>query len=99
MGESLSPHPTPTSDQWANGLQGKDTKTLIGYLKVPQINPQVISRHVGLVVAVDRDGVDVVCVRIGKHSSWGGLHHQVHGSQDGHLGYERGTVLRTESFQ
>lgn len=78
------------------GLEGKDTKTLIGYLKVPQINPQVISRHVGLVVAVDGYGVDVVCVRIGKHSSWGGLHHQVHGSQDGHLGYERGTVLRTD---
>lgn len=68
------------------GSQGKDTKTLIGYLKVPQINPQVISRHVGLVVAVDRYGVDVVRVRIGKHSSWGGLHHQVHRSQDGHLG-------------
>lgn len=76
---------------------GKDTKTLIGYFKVPEVNPQVISWHVGLIVAVDWYRVDVICVCVGKYSSRGGLHHQVHGSQDRHLGWKRNKSLQNQS--
>lgn len=63
----------------------KDTKTLICDFKVPQVYPQVVRRHVGLVVAVDGDGVDVVGMSIGKHPPGGGLHHQVHGPEHRYL--------------
>lgn len=63
----------------------KDTETLIRDFKVPQVYPQVVCRHVGLVVAVDGYGVDVVCVSVGEHPPGSSLHHQVHGPEHGHL--------------
>lgn len=46
---------------------------------MPQINPQVICRQIGFTVTVDGDGVDMVSVCVGKHSSGAGFNHQVHG--------------------
>jgi len=63
----------------------KDTETLICDFKVPQVYPQVVCRHVGLVVTVDGDGVDVVGMSVGEHPAGGGLHHQVHGPEHGYL--------------
>ena len=57
----------------------EDTKAAVSDLQVPEVDAKVIGRQVGLTVAVDRDGVDVVGVRVSKHSSGAGLHHQVHG--------------------
>lgn len=57
----------------------KDTEAAVGDVQVPEVDPQVIGWHVGLVVGVDRDGVDVVGVGVGKHSPGAHLHHQVHG--------------------
>lgn len=80
---------TAPGSRGAQGRHGvhtpKDTEALICDLKVPEVYPQVVGRHVGLVVAVDGYGVDVVRVRVGKHPAGGGLHHQVHGPQHRHL--------------
>lgn len=57
----------------------KDTEAAVGDVQVPEVDPQVISRHVGLVVGVDGDGVDVVGVGVGEHSPRTHLHHQVRG--------------------
>lgn len=60
----------------------KDTEAAVRDVQVPEVDPQVIRRHVGLVVGVDRDGVDMVGVGVGEHSARTHLHHQVHGLQD-----------------
>lgn len=57
----------------------KDTEAAVRDVQVPEVDPQVIGRHVGLVVGVDGDGVDVVGVGVGEHSPRTHLHHQVHG--------------------
>lgn len=63
----------------------KDTEAAVGDVQMPEVDPQVISRHVGLIVGVDGDGVDVVGVGVGKHSPRAHLHHQVHWHQHRHL--------------
>lgn len=65
---------------------------MIRDFKIPQVYPEVVRGHVGLVVAVDGDGVDVVGVCVGKHPPRSGLHHQVHGPQHGHLQGEEQSV-------
>ncbi len=66
-------------------MSRKDTEASVCDLQVPQVDPQVIGGHKCFIVAVDRDGVDVVCVRIGKHSPRCGINHEVHGPQHWHL--------------
>ncbi len=63
----------------------KDTEAAVGDVQMPEVNPQVISWHVGLIVGVDGDGVDVVCVGVGEYSPGAHLHHQVHRLQHRHL--------------
>lgn len=67
----------------------KDTEAAVRDVQVPEVDPQVIRRHVGLVVRVDGDGVDVVGVGVGEHSPRTHLHHQVHGLQDWDLEKQR----------
>lgn len=63
----------------------QDAEAAIGDLQVPQVDAKVVGRQVRLVVAVDRDGVDVVSVGVGKNAAGTRLHHQVHGSEHRHL--------------
>lgn len=63
----------------------KDTEAAISDVQMPEVDPQVIGWHVGLVVGVDRDGVDVVGVGVGEHSPRAHFHHQVHWLQHRHL--------------
>lgn len=49
---------------------------------MPQVNSQVISRQVRLTVAVNTDGVDVICMCVSKNTAWGRLHQQIHRPQD-----------------
>lgn len=63
----------------------KDTEAAVRDVQVPEVDPQVVRWHVGLVIRVDRDGVDVVGVGIGEHPPRANLHHQVHGLQHRHL--------------
>lgn len=69
---------------------GKDTEAPVGDGQVPEVDAQVICRHVRLTVAVDGDGVDVVGVAIGEDPPRAHLHHQVHGLQHWHLWKRRG---------
>lgn len=64
---------------------------------MPEVDPKVVSRHVGLVVRVDGDGVDVVGVGVGEHSAWAHLHHQVHRFQHGHLGNGRSVDKKADN--
>lgn len=73
-------------------LPTKDTEAAVGDVQVPEVDPQVIGWHVGLVVGVDRDGVDVVGVGVGEHSPGAHLHHQVHGLQHRNLENSSQTV-------
>lgn len=66
-------------------VSGKDTEAAVGDLQVPQVHPEVVSRDERLEVGVDRDGVDVVGVRIAENASGRCLNHQVHGLQHWHL--------------
>lgn len=67
---------------WLHGFKKtKDTEAAISDLQIPEVNAQVICRQVSLTVTVDWDGVDMVGVSIGKHSSRAGFHHQVHGPE------------------
>lgn len=52
-------------------LDSKDTETLICSLNVPEVDAQIISRQVRLLVTVNRDGVDVVRMSIRVHFSTG----------------------------
>lgn len=53
----------------------KDTEAAVGDVQMPEVYPQVIGGHVGLMVRVDRDGVDVIGVGVGKHPPRAHLHH------------------------
>lgn len=49
---------------------------------MPQVNSQVIGRQERLTVAVNTDGVDVICMCVSKNTAWGRLHQQIHRPQD-----------------
>lgn len=69
-----------------SALISEDTEAAVGDVQMPEVDPQVIGWHVGLVVGVDGDGVDVVGVGVGEHSARAHLHHEVHRLQHRHLG-------------
>lgn len=52
---------------------------------MPHVDTEVVSRQVGLPITVDRDGVDMVSVPVGEHSSGANLYHQIRGFQHRHL--------------
>ena len=79
--------------QTAHSGFSEDTETPVGDLQVPQVDSQIVCGHVGLVVAVDGDGVDVVGVCVGEHPPRSSLHHQVHGPQHGDL-WQLGVMQR-----
>lgn len=60
----------------------EDTEATVSDVEMPQVNSQVISRQVRLTVAVDTDGVDVICMCISKNTPWGRLHQEIHRPQD-----------------
>lgn len=66
-------------------LELKDTEAAVCDVQVPHIDAEVISGQVGLPIAVDRDGVDMVSVSVGEHSSGADLYHQIRGLQHRHL--------------
>lgn len=68
-----------------SALISEDTEAAVGDVQMPEVDPQVIGWHVGLVVGVDGDGVDVVGVGVGEHSARAHLHHEVHRLQHRHL--------------
>lgn len=61
---------------------------------MPHIDAEVVGRQVGLPVAVDRDGVDVVGVSIGEDSPGANLDHQVRGFQHRHLGRQDWRIIK-----
>lgn len=63
----------------------KDTKTLIGYLEMPEVDPEVIRAEVCLLITVDAYTVYVIGVRIGEYSPRRCLHHQLHWLYGWHL--------------
>lgn len=63
----------------------EDTEAAVRDAQVPHIDAEVISRQVRLPVTVDWDGVDMVGVTIGEHSSGTDLYHQICRFQHGHL--------------
>lgn len=79
------PVETPPPRATAEATAGKDTEAPVSDGQVPEVDAQVVCRHVRLAVAVDGDGVDVVGVAIGEDPPWAHLHHQIHGLQHGHL--------------
>lgn len=46
------------------------TETLIAYIQVPQVDPQIVGRNIGFLIRVDRDGVYVICMGIGVYFTW-----------------------------
>lgn len=58
-------------------MNGKDTEAAVCDIQMPHINAKVISRQVGFPIAVDGDGIDVVCVAVCKHPPGTNLHHQI----------------------
>lgn len=54
-------------------LDINNVKTLILYVEVPEVDTQIIAADECLPIAVDRDAINVICVRIGvcaaRHSS------------------------------
>ena len=59
----------------------------IGYIihepKSSACLPQIIGGQVRFPVRINRNGVDVVGVCVGKDAPWRSLNHQLHGAQDG----------------
>lgn len=53
------------------------TEALIADLHIPQVDTQIICRHVSLPVTVDRYRVDVIRVGIAEHASRRGGGHRV----------------------
>ena len=62
----------------------QDTEALVCSLQVPKVQSEVIGREVRAVVAVDRDGVDVVGVCVGEHPPGHGLNGDIILHFDGH---------------
>lgn len=65
---------------------------------MPHIDAEVVGRQVGLPIAVDRDGVDVVGVSIGEDSSGADLHHQICGFQHRHLGCQDWRKMKGKQY-
>ena len=63
--------------------KGKQTEALIADLEVPEVDSKVIRRDERLRVAVHGDRVDVVGMRVGKHSLWHVREHLVLGGELG----------------
>lgn len=63
----------------------KDTEAAVSDAQMPHIDTQVISGQVGFPITVDRDGVDMIGMTIGEHSSGADLDHQIGGFQYWHL--------------
>lgn len=55
----------------------KDTEAPVSDAKVPHVDAEVVSRQVGLPIAIDWDGIDMIGMSIGEHPSWTNLYHQV----------------------
>lgn len=55
----------------------KDTEAPVGDAKVPHVDAEVVGRQVGLPIAIDWDGIDMIGMSIGEHSPWTNLYHQV----------------------
>lgn len=49
-------------------LDVDNVEALILNVEIPKIDTEVVTADKGLTIAVDRDAVDVVCVRVGVHS-------------------------------
>lgn len=73
----------------------QDTEAAVGDLQVPQVDAQVVGGQVRLVVAVYRDGVDVVSVSVCEHTPRARLHHQVHGPEHGYLTHHTEHAFKT----
>ena len=43
------------------------TETLIAYIQVPQVDPQIVGRDIGFLIRIDGDGVYVIGVSIGVY--------------------------------
>lgn len=59
------------------GAVMKDTEAPVGDAKVPHVDAEVVGRQVGLPIAIDWDGIDMIGMSIGEHSPWTNLYHQV----------------------
>ncbi len=59
-------------------LDVHDVKALVGVIKMPQVDTQIITRDERLLVTADGDGVDMVCVCVAKHPSTPRLHYLLH---------------------
>lgn len=75
-----------------------DVERLIRDFHMPQIDPEIVGREVRLPVAVHADGVDVVGVGVSEDPAGRGLHHQLHGLQDGNLKDEKCKSSKNHSF-
>lgn len=71
---------------------------------MPQVNSQVVGRQVRLTVAVDTDGIDVICMCVSKNTPWGRLYQEIHRPQDRdldiaetHIRQEEETGKKTEA--
>lgn len=94
---------TKTKKQKKKASAFKDTEAAVGDLQVPEVDAEVVRGQIRLVVAVDRDGVDMVGVSVGEHPPGTGFHHEVHGYQHRHLrsgrkGEKKGTFNLFSTF-
>ena len=66
-------------------LDVDDVEALVLDVEVPQVDAQIVAAYEGLAVAVHRDAVDVVCVRIGVGATRYSRHHRVVVCEPGEL--------------
>jgi hypothetical protein len=66
-------------------LDVNDVEALVLNVEIPQVDPKIIAADKGLTIAVDRDAVDVVGMRIGVSLSGNSGDHGVVVSQPGEL--------------
>lgn len=60
-------------DVWRDKVSGRATATadrgrteaLVADTEIPQVDAEIVCRNVGLLIRIDGDGVDVVCMGIG----------------------------------
>jgi len=46
------------------GLDINDVEALVLYVKIPEIYPEIITADEGLAIAIHRNAIDVVCMRV-----------------------------------